>query len=78
MSNFEAQDVDFTTLEILIGTATKLGYISYQSDIATGQRVSARLYEVQALENIVGEMKCLINEVTKRATYLKNVIAEDI
>ena len=79
MSNqFEVPDVDFTTLSILLDHQHDLKNVQYNSLIAAGQRISARLYEIQTLDNIVGEMRCLINEVTKRANHLKNVLIDEV
>lgn len=40
--------------------------------------VSTRLYEREALENFIGEAKCVIQEATKRVRYLDNLLAEDL
>jgi len=79
MSNqFEAPDVDFTTLSILIDSQIEFRGVQYNSTLTPGQRISARLYEIQTLDNLVGEMRCLINEATKRANHLKNVLIDEV
>ena len=79
MSNqFEAPDVDFTTLSILIDHQFDLKGVQYNNTLNPGQRISARLYEIQTLDNLVGEMRCLINEATKRANHLKNVLIDEV
>ena len=79
MSNqFEAPDVDFTTLSLLITSQYGFKSVQYDNTLTPGQRISARLYEIQTLDNLVGEMRCLINEATKRANHLKNILIDEV
>jgi hypothetical protein len=41
-------------------------------------RVSTYLYERDALENLIGEAKCMIQEATKRVRYLETLLAQEI
>jgi hypothetical protein len=47
-------------------------------DISKDSKTSARIYERDALENLIGEAQCVINEVARRINYLETVLAEDV
>ena len=42
------------------------------------QQVSRGCYELGALNNLVGELQCMIGECERRARYLEAKLAEDV
>ena len=78
MSNFGEYKVCFDNLTLLIEHAARLRYALEFSALNREQLNSTRLYEAETLANVVGEMRCLINEVNRRVNYLKNTVSDDI
>lgn len=78
MSNFQEYKVGFNDLIALIQAADSYRLNCAITPYDDDKRTSNMMYETETLENIVGEMRCLINEVNKRVCYLKNTINDDI
>ena len=78
MSNAAYVDVNFKLLMNLIEHIKNLQlsqdcYENTEDHIITGM-----IYERQALENLTGELDCVILEANKRIRYLENILSEHI
>lgn len=73
MSNAKPVDVYFGNLRELIRHAEAMSGGAHR-DFADEYDKSSGLYEKQALENVIGEMGCLINECERRIRYLETVL----
>jgi hypothetical protein len=79
MSNLKPAYVDFTgikkliehaeTFESMADNPPKLARVDF--------RLTVRMYEKRALEDIATELGGLLNETNERVRYLKNLLAEE-
>ena len=69
----------FDNLRELTRHAEQLADMTEEWDISLKEtRISTYLYERDALENLIGEAECVIQEATKRVRYLETLLAQEI
>lgn len=69
----------FENLRELSRHAENLADMSEEWDLTLKEtRMSTYLYERDALENLIGEARCTIQEAIKRVRYLETLLAQEI
>lgn len=77
MSNVPSTEINFALLMNLIDHIDSLRRFE-EFTTSTDHKVSAQIYEKQTLENLVGELDCVMLEANKRIRYLESVLAEHL
>ena len=77
MSNVPNVEVNFGLLMNLIDHIESLRR-SEKYAATLDHKVSAQIYEKQTLENLAGELECVILEANKRIRYLESVLADHV